>query len=90
MDYTKVQGAKVLGIVGKDSGHTAKHGDVVVVIPQVNEARVTPLSATIGNTTDKDNAWVVCKAIRCYSIGTIRTVVIDNENFRLRRCRNAF
>jgi D-sedoheptulose 7-phosphate isomerase len=34
----------VFGIVGKDSGHTATHGDVVVVIPQVNPDRVTPLS----------------------------------------------
>jgi D-sedoheptulose 7-phosphate isomerase len=44
VDYAKGQGAKVFGIVGKDSGHTAKQGDVVVVVPQVNEARVTPLS----------------------------------------------
>jgi D-sedoheptulose 7-phosphate isomerase len=44
VDYAKVQGAKVLGIVGRDSGHTAKNGHVVVVVPQVNEARVTPLS----------------------------------------------
>jgi len=44
IDYAKALGAKVFGIVGKDTGHTAKFGDVVVVIPQVNEARVTPLS----------------------------------------------
>jgi D-sedoheptulose 7-phosphate isomerase len=44
VDYAKAQGAQVFGIVGKDSGHTAKQGDVVVVVPQVNEARVTPLS----------------------------------------------
>jgi D-sedoheptulose 7-phosphate isomerase len=44
VDYAKAQGAKVFGIVGKDSGHTAKQGDVVVVVPQVNETRVTPLS----------------------------------------------
>lgn len=36
--------AKVFGIVGRDTGYTAKHGDVVVVIPQVNPAWVTPLS----------------------------------------------
>jgi len=34
----------VLGIVGRDTGYTAKHGDVVVVVPQVNADRVTPLS----------------------------------------------
>lgn len=44
IDYAKAVGAKVFGVVGKDTGHTAKFGDVVVVIPQVNEARVTPLS----------------------------------------------
>jgi D-sedoheptulose 7-phosphate isomerase len=44
VDYAKSQGAKVFGIVGKPTGYTAQQGDVVVVVPQVNEARVTPLS----------------------------------------------
>jgi D-sedoheptulose 7-phosphate isomerase len=44
IDLAKRRGAKVLGIVGRDSGYTARHGDVVVVIPPVNPARVTPLS----------------------------------------------
>jgi D-sedoheptulose 7-phosphate isomerase len=44
VDYAKAKGAKVFGVVGKDTGHTAKLGDVVVVIPQVNPSRVTPLS----------------------------------------------
>jgi D-sedoheptulose 7-phosphate isomerase len=44
VDFARTKGAKVFGIVGKDSGHTATHGDVVVVIPQVNPDRVTPLS----------------------------------------------
>ncbi len=44
VDYAKARGAKVFGIVGKDTGHTARQGDVVVVVPQVNDARVTPLS----------------------------------------------
>jgi D-sedoheptulose 7-phosphate isomerase len=44
IDLAKVRGAKVFGIVGRDSGYTAKQGDVVVVIPQVNPDRVTPLS----------------------------------------------
>jgi D-sedoheptulose 7-phosphate isomerase len=30
--------------VGRDSGHTAKHGDLVVLIPQVDPNWVTPLS----------------------------------------------
>jgi D-sedoheptulose 7-phosphate isomerase len=44
VDYAKSKGAKVFGVVGKDTGHTAKHGDAVVVVPMVNEAHVTPLS----------------------------------------------
>jgi D-sedoheptulose 7-phosphate isomerase len=44
VDFAKARGARVFGIVGKDAGYTARHGDVVVVIPMVNEARVTPLS----------------------------------------------
>ena len=44
VDLAKARGARVFGIVGRDSGHTAKHGDVVVVIPQVEAGWVTPLS----------------------------------------------
>jgi D-sedoheptulose 7-phosphate isomerase len=44
IDMAKERGAKVFGIVGRDSGHTARHGDVVVVVPAVNPERITPLS----------------------------------------------
>ena len=44
IDLAKSRGAKVFGIVGRDSGYTATAGDTVVVIPQVNPAWVTPLS----------------------------------------------
>ena len=44
IDLAKARGAKVFGIVGKSTGYTAKVGDVVVVVPQVNPDRVTPLS----------------------------------------------
>jgi D-sedoheptulose 7-phosphate isomerase len=44
IDLAKACSAKVFGIVGRDSGYTAKHGDVVVIIPQVNPSWVTPLS----------------------------------------------
>ena len=44
IDLAKKRAAKVFGIVGRDTGYTARHGDVVVVIPQVNPAWVTPLS----------------------------------------------
>jgi len=42
--FAKSRKAKVLGIVGKDNGYTARHGDVVVIVPQVNASRITPLS----------------------------------------------
>ncbi len=35
-------GAKIIGIVGKDGGLTKKIGDAVLVIPIVNEERITP------------------------------------------------
>jgi len=44
IDLAKQRGAKVFGIVGRDSGYTARQGDVVVVIPTVNPEWVTPLS----------------------------------------------
>jgi len=44
VELAKARSAKVFGIVGRDGGYTARHGDVVVLIPQVNPAWVTPLS----------------------------------------------
>ena len=44
IDLAKVRGAKIFGIVGRKTGYTAKQGDVVVVVPEVNPARITPLS----------------------------------------------
>src|SRR5271155_3300183 len=38
----RARGLKVLGIVGRDGGYTKQAGDVVVVIPTVEESRVTP------------------------------------------------
>lgn len=40
----KQRGLKVLGIVGRDGGYTRQAGDIVVVIPTVDESRVTPHS----------------------------------------------
>jgi D-sedoheptulose 7-phosphate isomerase len=40
--YAKSVGATMLGIVGRDGGHTAKMADVCVLIPTVNPDRVTP------------------------------------------------
>lgn len=42
VDLARSVGAKVLGIVGRDGGYTAQHGDAVVVIPTVDSALVTP------------------------------------------------
>jgi D-sedoheptulose 7-phosphate isomerase len=44
IDLAKTRGARVFGIVGRADGYTAKRGDVVVVIPEVNPALITPLS----------------------------------------------
>lgn len=44
IDLAKERGARIFGIVGRAGGYTASKGDVVVVIPQVNPERVTPLS----------------------------------------------
>ena len=44
IDEAKVRKMKVLGVVGKDSGYTAKMGDAVVVIPTVDPSRITPHS----------------------------------------------
>ncbi len=44
IDYAKSRQAKVLGIVGRDGGYTKTAGDVVVVVPTVDESLVTPHS----------------------------------------------
>lgn len=44
IDVARQRGAKVFGIVGRAEGYTAKHGDIVVVIPQPSSDLVTPLS----------------------------------------------
>lgn len=42
VDLAKQVGASVCGVVGRDGGHTARVADACVVIPVVNEDRVTP------------------------------------------------
>lgn len=37
------RGMPVLGIVGRDGGHTGRHGDAVIVVPTVDDRLVTPL-----------------------------------------------
>jgi D-sedoheptulose 7-phosphate isomerase len=42
IDEAKKRGVRVLGIVGRDGGYTKRAGDAVVVVPTVEESRVTP------------------------------------------------
>jgi D-sedoheptulose 7-phosphate isomerase len=44
LQYAKEIGAKVLGVVGRDGGYTAKVGDAVSIVPTVNPEAVTPHS----------------------------------------------
>jgi D-sedoheptulose 7-phosphate isomerase len=44
VDMGKARGLKVFGILGRDSGHTARHGDIAIVIPTVDPALITPHS----------------------------------------------
>jgi D-sedoheptulose 7-phosphate isomerase len=44
VQFAKETGSRVLGIVGRNGGYTAKAGDAVVIIPIVNEAHITPHS----------------------------------------------
>ena len=40
--FSKKIKAKVLGIVGRDGGYTKKFGDLVILIPTVDNSLVTP------------------------------------------------
>jgi len=42
IDEAKAREMDVLGIVGRDGGYTKQRGDIVLVIPTVNERHVTP------------------------------------------------
>jgi D-sedoheptulose 7-phosphate isomerase len=44
LDVAKAAGAKVIGVVGRDGGYTAKVADACVIVPPVNPATVTPHS----------------------------------------------
>jgi D-sedoheptulose 7-phosphate isomerase len=42
LHYAKEIGAKVIGVVGRDGGYTAKVADACVIIPTMSEKTVTP------------------------------------------------
>jgi D-sedoheptulose 7-phosphate isomerase len=44
VDFARQVGARVVGIVGRDGGHTAQVADACVVIPTVNANNITPHS----------------------------------------------
>lgn len=44
IDYALVVGARILGIVGKEHGYTARVGHLVVAIPVIDETLITPFS----------------------------------------------
>ena len=44
LQLAKERNSKIIGIVGRDGGYTAKVGDAVVIIPTVNNDNITPHS----------------------------------------------
>lgn len=44
IDLAKERNSRILGVVGKDGGYTAKNSSACVIIPVVNESSITPHS----------------------------------------------
>ena len=42
IDHARKVGAKIIGILGRDGGYTARHADATVIVPTVNVQTVTP------------------------------------------------
>ena len=42
IDYAKTVGAAVVGVVGRDGGHTARVADACLIVPVVNPDNITP------------------------------------------------
>jgi D-sedoheptulose 7-phosphate isomerase len=42
LDYARSVGSSIIGIVGRDGGHTARVADGCVIVPTVSQAHVTP------------------------------------------------
>lgn len=45
--YATQRGALVFGVVGSEQGYTAKHGDIVIVVPEVDHNWITPLTESM-------------------------------------------
>jgi D-sedoheptulose 7-phosphate isomerase len=44
LQLAKERGSKIVGIVGRDGGYTAKVADAVIIVPTINPENVTPHS----------------------------------------------
>jgi D-sedoheptulose 7-phosphate isomerase len=44
LEYAREVGARIIGIVGRDGGHTAKVADACVIVPTVDKDLITPHS----------------------------------------------
>ena len=44
IDFARSRESKVIGIVGREGGHTHKYADVCLVIPPINPSAITPHS----------------------------------------------
>jgi D-sedoheptulose 7-phosphate isomerase len=42
LDLAKAVGARILGVVGRDGGHTARVADACVLVPTINPEHTTP------------------------------------------------
>ena len=42
LDEAKIRGLKIFGVVGREGGYTKMVGDIVIVVPTVYSARITP------------------------------------------------
>lgn len=42
LKYAKKIGSKIIGIIGRDGGYTAKVADAVMIIPTINPGTITP------------------------------------------------
>jgi len=42
LDYAKLIGTKIIGVIGKNGGYTATVADECVIIPNINDDKITP------------------------------------------------
>jgi D-sedoheptulose 7-phosphate isomerase len=44
LELAKARGARIIGVVGRDGGHTARVADACVIVPPINPEAITPHS----------------------------------------------